>query len=81
MGGPKLVCSALSSGFDFVEFTVKKKKTINDSIEGILSLIHSYLLFVSFHSMPKPICGVLKVPRNFVFFFFSFTGKMHLLFT
>lgn len=56
-------CSSLSSGFHFVEFTVKKKKKLfYDSIERIVSsvlfsLIPFFLFcFVFFlDSMPKPI--------------------------
>lgn len=44
------LCSSLSSGFDFVEFTVKKKKKLfYDSIETIVSsvffLSHIFLFF------------------------------------
>lgn len=54
------LCSSLSSGFDFVEFTVKKKKKLfYDSIERIvfrLSYSLSYLFcFFFLNSMPKPI--------------------------
>lgn len=60
------LCSSLSSGFDFVEFTVKKKKKLfYDSIERIVSSVlfsHTFSVFVvlfcfffSLDSMPKPI--------------------------
>lgn len=54
------LCSSLSSGFDFVEFTVKKKKKLfYDSIERIvfvcLILSHTFSVFFFLNSMPKPI--------------------------
>lgn len=53
------LCSSLSSGFDFVEFTVKKNKLFYDSIERIVvvCLSLSQTLSVGFFliSMPKPI--------------------------
>lgn len=61
-GSKARLCSSLSSDFDFVEFTVKKKKLFYDSIERIvLSVLFSHtfsvLLFCFFcfflNSMPK----------------------------
>lgn len=51
------LCSSLSSGFDFVEFTVKKKKKLfYDSIERIVSsVLFSLINFFFLDSMPKPI--------------------------
>lgn len=50
------LCSSLSYGFDFVDFTVKKKKLFYDSIQRIVSsvLLSRFHLFF-LNSMPKPI--------------------------
>lgn len=76
------LCSSLSSGFDFVEFTVKKKKKklFYDSIERIVSSVLFSLipfLFVCFVSRLYAKTNLLSAESSFTFF----TCKMHLLFT
>lgn len=80
------LCSSLSSGFDFVEFTVKKKKKLfYDSIERIVSSVLFSLIpflfllfcFVFFFSRLYAKTNLLSAESSFTFC----TCKMHLLFT